>query len=340
VRITLLLLALLAGGPAVADPRQDTDAAIATMRAAEQAMGAASVSHAALNARYQEELRAIDRIKKQRGSWRRDRQLRDSLAVSLDTAKRLEAAAAELQKAKQRQEQARRQAATVIVAELASPIAVSRRAQLTRERDRLVPAAAASKKLVLPDLEIDPLADPEELEQQAASIRQSESILAAQVAALDQRSEQLGKVVELRRQHQRAAELSDREDGPTRRGAPRSARENTSGDSAGPAGAPSGEGNGSGSGSGGVPPVDSPARTTISSGDEIAAFAESSLVLGDIIDAAALESLRKAQTSSDPAVRAAAAKQAYAAAAARLVTVRKQRAKIEERARALRSPPR
>jgi hypothetical protein len=86
--------------------------------------------------------------------------------------------------------------------------------------------------------------------------------------------------------------------------------------------------------------VDSPARTTISSGDEIAAFAESSLVLGDIIDAAALESLRKAQTSSDPAVRAAAAKQAYAAAAARLVTVRKQRAKIEERARSLRSPPR
>lgn len=340
MRITLLLLALLAGGPAVADPRQDTDAAIATMRAAEQAMGAASVSHAALNARYQEELRAIDRIKKQRGSWRRDRQLRDSLAVSLDTAKRLEAAAAELQKAKQRQEQARRQAATVIVAELASPIAVSRLSQLTRERDRLVPAAAASKKLVLPDLEIDPLADPEELEQQAASIRQSESILAAQVAALDQRSEQLGKVVELRRQHQRAAELSDREDGPTRRGAPRSARENTSGDSAGPAGAPIGEGSGGGSGSGGVPPVDSPARTTISSGDEIAAFAESSLVLGDIIDAAALESLRKAQTSSDPAVRAAAAKQAHAAAAARLVTVRKQRAKIEERARALRSPPR
>jgi hypothetical protein len=344
MRTVLLILALLlVGTPALADQRQDTDTAIAQLHAAEQALRTATAAKAALSGRYEAELRTIDRLKKQRGSWRRDRQLRDSLAASLETAKKLEAATVEQKRAESRQEQARKRTLIAVAAEL--PTAGGPRvAMLTRERNRLQPAAPAARKIVLPDLAIDPLADPEELEQQAAAIRESEAALAVQVAMLDQRATRLDKATELRRQHARAETLSEREEGQTRRGTFRNARgvdtESPSGD--GP-NEPS-PGGGSGSGSGGpiepsLPPPSAPPPATLApSVADARELAESSTVLGDVIDAATIDSLRKAQGSSDPAVRAAAAKKARDAAAAKLEMLRKHRAAIEARARGLRAP--
>lgn len=354
MRILSLLLALLMVGvsPVVADPRKDTDTAMAELRVAETALQTATSNRTVLGARYEAELRTIDRLKKQRGSWRRDRQLRESLAASLETAKQLEAATAEQKRAAARQEKAKQKTLAAVATELAQPTAAARVVQLTRERARLTPAPAAPRKIVIPDLEVDPLADPEELEQQAAAIRQSEEALAIQVASLDQRATRLDKVAELRRQHKRAGDLSEREEGQTRRGTFTSNRGVENADSNGN-GPPDASGDpspapGSGSGSGGGPLPDPtppppavdpriPDEQRLTANDnEMADLAESSTVLGDVIDAVAIESLRKAQASTDPAVRAAAAKKARDSAAAKLELLRKHRAAIEARARGLR----
>lgn len=345
----LLAMLLVSVAPAAADSRGDTDAALTELRTAETSLKTATTNKAALGARYEGELRTIDRLKKQRGSWRRDRELRESLASSLETAKKLEAATAEQKRAELRRDRAKQRSLVAVDAELAqSATSAARRQALALERARLAPAArvaAAAKKIVLPELAIDPLADPEELEQQAAAIRESEQALAVQVASLDQRVDRLSKAADLRRQHARAEDLSEREEGQTRRGTFRSGR----GEQA--PNADSGSGGGAGSGAGapdpgpGSDPDPGPAAP-LEPGDrglsptleDRLALAESSTVLGDVIDSASLESLRKAQASTDPAVRAAAAKKARDAAAAKLAELRKHRAAIEARARGLRAP--
>lgn len=340
-----VLLALgITQGESRADARQDTDRALAAERKLDTEVATAKATRVALDARYQSELRKIDRLKKQRGSWRRDRELRESLASSLETAKKLEAITAQLTRASASQGQARRLVAAAVASELASAKDPARLAMLQRERTRLAPPPARDKKIVLPELEIDPLADPEELEQQALAIRQSEGALARQVALLEDRSRRFDQVAELRRQHERAESLAERDDARARRGA--GAQLTRSNDEADPTDS-STDGAGSGSGSGGGDPIPPPTsvpgetssgRTDTVAGtvNEVALLAESSAVLGEVIDASALEALRKAQSSSDPKVRAAAAKQARDAAAAKLDHLRKQRALIEARAKSLR----
>jgi hypothetical protein len=346
MKVVGLILALLVVGlaPAAADPRKDTDTAITELRAAEGSLRTAATTRTTLGARYEEELRTIDRLKKQRGSWRRDRQLRDSLAASLETAKQLEAATAEQKRAELRRDKAKQRTLVAVNAELKQAPDQARLRTLTAERSRLAPPTTIAKKIVLPELEIDPLADPEELEQQAAAIRESEEALAVQVASLDQRATRLGKAADLRRQHARAEDLSEREEGQTRRGTFRSGQRGVEGDDIGdgdgasnPNGQPDGGGN-----PGGIPepssPPAAPDRVLAPNAEDRIALAESSTVLGDVIDAASLESLRKAQASADPAVRAAAAKRARDAAASKLELLRKHRAAIEARARGLRAP--
>ncbi len=341
-----VLLALgITRGEARADARQDTDRALAAERKLDAEVATAKATRVALDARYQSELRKIDRLKKQRGSWRRDRELRESLASSLETAKKLEAITAQLTRASASQGQARRLVAAAVASELASATDPPRLAMLQRERARLAPPPARDKKIVLPELEIDPLADPEELEQQALAIRQSEGALARQVALLEDRSRRFDQVAELRRQHERAESLAERDDARARRGA--GVPLTRSNEDASPADSST---DGAGSGSGGGFPSDPPPTslpppnesssgrtdTLVGGANEVALLAESSAVLGEVIDASALEALRKAQSSSDPKVRAAAAKQARDAAAAKLDHLRKQRALIEARARSLR----
>jgi hypothetical protein len=169
------------------------------------------------------------------------------------------------------------------------------------------------------------------------------------LASLDQRATRLDKVAELRKQHKRAGDLTDREEGQTRRGQFSNNRGVNSEDASndGGFGSPNGNGDPRPGDPGPIGNPDPPASPPIVSDAndaqllapspaDIAALAESSTVLGDVIDATAIESLRKAQASSDPAVRAAAAKKARDAASAKLEQLRKHRAAIEARARGLR----
>lgn len=346
VRTFVLALALLLTGPlgrsASADSRQDTEAALAAERKATSALATALATQRELDSRYQAELRSIDRLKKQRGSWRRDRQLRDSLAASLETAKKLEAATAAVQREARAQAQARKRSEQAVLAELRATTEPARLSALQRERARLAPSPATSKKIVIPELTIDPLADPEELEQQALAIRQSEQALAQQVALLDDRSRRLDGQAELRRQHDRAEDLADRDDGRARRSGVQRSTSGAENDAAAPAGggAPNHDPSADPAPNPNPtpPPVADarPLSAQASGVSDVAVLAESSAVLGEVIDATTLEALRKAQSSSDPAVRAAAAKLARDSAAAKLSAIRKQRALIEARVRALR----
>jgi len=327
----LCLVAVVASTTAWADPSA-TDKAAAAETAAEQRAGQLAGQRGQLNARYQDELASIDRLKKQRASWRRDRELNTAQADAKDTADKLAALDKQIAIAQQTVAAARTTVVRAIDAEL--PTATGPRAQvLTRLRAQLAPPKVV-KKIVIPDANIDPLADPDELEHQAAALRESEDALAKQVKNLESQSAELEHVAEIRKQHERAGDLAMREDDQPQRTAQTSASKGLA-DGAGsppPQAGASSPGGGStstgGNGAGG---------DTFVGADRSGYESEASVVLGEVIDRSTIEGMMRASKSGDPAQRAKAAKAARDAVAARLQQLEKQRAAIEARAKALRT---
>ena len=131
-----------------------------------------------LNKRYLSELDAIDRLKNQRPSWRRDRELSDSLSVSFETANQLSAADRESQQVNLKLLSAQHAYLKAIDNELATRPMSARVQLLVRMREPLARQfTAAARRIVLPDLDLDPLADPEELDQREAELAASEAEL-------------------------------------------------------------------------------------------------------------------------------------------------------------------
>jgi hypothetical protein len=313
------------------------DKARTSVAAAEQKVGQLGAQRSQLTARYQQQLTAIDRLKKQKASWRRDRELNSAQADANDTAKRLTALDRQLAAAHQAVVGAKRAAVAAIDVELAAGAAGTRAQQLAALRAKLAPAAPAPKKIVIPDAEIDPLADPQELEQQAAAIAAVEKQLDAQRRGLDAQQQDLTLVAELRSAHERAGELSTRDDDQPQRGAPRSSHETTASEPA-----PQGASNGAGAGSGGGASSGDDAGGESFGGDKLSTsttttFETSAAVaLGEVIDRSTIDGLVRASRSGDPKQRAEAAKQARDAVAKRLEQLKKKRAMIEARAKQLR----
>ena len=323
----LCLVAVVASTTAWADPSA-TDKAAAAETAAEQRAGQLAGQRGQLNARYQDELASIDRLKKQRASWRRDRELNTAQADAKDTADKLAALDKQIAIAQQTVAAARTTVVRAIDAEL--PTATGPRAQvLTRLRAQLAPPKVV-KKIVIPDANIDPLADPDELEHQAAALRDSEDALARQVKGLEAQTAELEHVAEIRKQHERAGDLAMREDDQPHRNAQTSASKGLADGAPAPqSGSPGGGGTSNGTGTG----------DTFVGGDHGAGYeSEASVVLGEVIDRSTIEGMMRASRSGDPAQRALAAKQARDAVAVRLEQLKKQRAAIEARAKALRQP--
>jgi hypothetical protein len=352
--VTAPAVAWAQGAPApvvATNPSAATDAALAATSAAQRQVAQVAGERGQIAQRYQEQLASIDRLKKERPSWRRDRELRDHLSESNETATQLAAVTARLTAAQGALGRARRTAVAAIDAELASG-AGARAGRLRQIRAGLAPAATpAPERIVVPDGTVDPLADPDELDAQAAALRASERQLQAQIAGLDIEAQDLVSVDELRKQHQRAMELGLRDDDQPQRA---SAATHTAGASSGasaPApgiGSPTGggggaggggAGGGSGAGGGGqttnLPPTNGDSSPT---GDRAAPtdLDTAAVVLGDVVDRATIEGLVRASRSNDPRERAAAARRARDAVAARLEQIRKMRAQIEARARELR----
>jgi hypothetical protein len=282
--------------------------------------------------RYQDQLATVDRLKKARASWNRDRDLRASLADSADTANQLAALNQQLEAARTTAVQARRALLAAIDGELAAGATGARAASLAKWKAQLGPqAGAALKKIVLPDAEIDPLADPEELDQQVQVIAETEKQLANQVAGLDAQATELTHVAELRKHHERANDLMLREDDQPHR----NVQASTGGrdhlvDGAPTITSPTTPGTGGDNSGGGV-------GTQTAFGDPKPAFeTEATFVLGEVIDRSAIDGLTRASRSGDPAKRAEAARLARDAVAARLELLKKKRAQIEQRAKQLR----
>jgi hypothetical protein len=319
-----------APAPQSAPPAQlvaATDKADAAVRNADHRVVQLVAYRASLKKRYRDELDAIDRLKNQRASWRRDRELRDSMSSSLETANQLSAADREIDKANASLVSAERAQLAAIDAELGAGAVPPRARQLERSRGVLAAQLKdAPRRIMIPDLEIDPLADPEELEQRAVELRASESELNRQLVGLDQQATELEHLASLRKQHSRAGDVFYRDDDQPHRGTSHKSGDlgATSEDGTGGAWDPS-RGLPTSAGSG---PVGSGASSFES---------YVPTVLAEVIDASTITSFAAAQRSGDPAQRAEAAHKAHDAVALRLEQVKKKRAEIEARARQLRA---
>lgn len=315
--------------PAPAEsPAETTSRAESAARAAEQHVTQLTVHRITLARRYQDELEQIDRLKNQRATWRRDRELRDSLSDSLETANQLSAATRELERARGRLESARRSYLAAIDTELSSGPTADRARQLTQVKAQLEPPRDgmlstgppqlrdAPRRIVIPDFDVDPLADPEELEQRAAELRASEEDLGRQLVGLKSQAAELDRVVMLRKQHERAGDLFNRDNDEPHRNPGRSSGDLTVDETS--------------AGIGGRQPSIPPAPPPPNFENFVP------IVLADVIDASTINSLAAAQRSGDPAQRAEAAHRAGEAVAKRLAEIRRHRLDIEERARALR----
>ena len=323
-----LLVLVLTMAPAIAwgQAAPATDRAIAALRGAEQTAAAKAAQRQQLAAKYAGELDAIDRLKKQRASWNRDRELRSNLSDSAETANQLAVLARDLAAAQEAIAAQRRAVVAAIDAERATG---ARGEQLAKLRSQLAPARSAPRKIVLPDADVDPLADPEDLDRQAAALRDSEAELARQVNGLESQAKDLDRVAILRKQHERAGVLANRDDDQSSHATPQPAaggRGTTTitGDAAQPA--PTEPGGGGGTG----------AAETHGSSPATGYEAEALVVLVNVVDATTIDALTRAQRSGDPAQRAEAARKTRDAVKARMDSLAKKRAQIEARAKSLR----
>jgi hypothetical protein len=314
-RVAIIALFLAVASTASADSAMDsTTRAWNVSVAAERHAVDLSGQRNGLAQRYQDELRSIDGLKNQRPSWRRDRELRDQLSEANETATKLAATTTDLAKAQTDLATARRALVTAIDAELATNPAAPRRVQLGKARAQVVPQTRrAAQRIVLPDMQIDPLADPEELDQQAAAFRESEVELQKQIVGLEAQGKELDNVAQLRKAHDRTTELDHREDNNSHRNTTQPSGGHTLGlTDANPAPPEAG----------GAPPP----------GDRSFEM-DATIILADVVDPSTLDGLNRAQRSGDPAQRAIAARKTRDAVAAKLDQLRAKRKQIEELAK-------
>lgn len=295
--------------------------AVGVLQISQTAWAKLSAEKQALEARYQQELAEVDRLKNGRASWRRDRQIREQMAKSLETAKKLAAVSRSMQTLAGKMTTERGTLLAAIERELKRSVTTERRRWLVQEKSKLEQVLRrATRRIVLPDDSIDPLADPEELEQQAALLAQTEAQLASEIKALDEQAARYRRMSALRSKHARADEMGAFEDDGPRRtsGRPSDAR-------------------GDGGGAGALSDSEaSPPEGPTPAGDKAGlGFDDQASALAEIILPTTVDALRRAERSSDPKIKAEAADAARAEVVARLKKLRDRRAQIEKRARML-----
>jgi hypothetical protein len=293
---------------------------------------------------YEAQLREIDRLKRSKASWRRDRQIRASKAASQTTADRLERADGELRAIDGLLRRQRQLLVGAIERELARAPSAARRAQLDRMRAQVTAALRPRvRKILLPDDTLDALADPKELGDQIALIEQAEVELRHERESLRQREDRYERMARLRDLRARASEMSEIDEDHVRRtgGRPGDGRasptsddnpegppedfsgggtDNSAGEDVSGGGDPVGGGNGAGGGTTG--------GGTGSVGEDTA-FEQSSILLTDVVDSSTIDALRRAGRSTSPRTRAEAAARARKQVEARLQRLERSRALIQ-----------
>ena len=333
-------------GPARSTVTAEQQAALT--RATEQARrGVASATSARdrgrsdkarLAGEYEAQLAELDQLKKRQASWRRDRAIREHMSRSHGTARKLAASDEKLRRLEAQLVKARRELVVAIDRELAGNPSRARRADLLSWRGASRTPGRGARKIVLPDDTIDPLADPEELDYQASLIRQGEEQLARELDKLDKQSERYLRMADLQKNRQRAAahgQLDD--DRPRRTAGNPSGRFGEADTAAGAGPSPTSPGEN-------TPPTDQPngppnVPDDGTNGSPLEAGGDDGnfdVVLADVVDGSTVDALRAAELSTDPAVKARAAKRAREQVKARLEELRARRKEIQKRATTLR----
>ena len=300
---------------------------------------------------YQSQLAELDSLSRQRASWNRDRKISKKKAASQVTAKRLNAAARSMRSARAQLKSANKRLLAALNRELSPastdsvevvtasspPSSNARYQRLVKIRNQLRRSLRPKpKKIRVPDIEIDPSDDPDDLEEKAQLLRRIEAELVAEEKQLARRGAYYSRQEKLRIQRARANEI-DRAEGstirrnPTGVGASSPLNEND--------GADIQEG---GDDSGGVgTDADGDFNSDPDAGGGLntrdASLEASSVILADVVDDVTVGDLRRASRSTNPATRARAARRARAQVKARLERLRRTRKAIQRRAKTLRS---
>lgn len=314
--------------PAIPAQQQSTTKAQEVVYATYRRVAELTAQHKTLWAQYQAELAAIDRLKQKKKSWNQERELKSKLAAGEETASKLQQLDRQIATAQAQLVGARRVLVTAIDAELATKPPGPRADALSRLRTQLVPKVkpSAAHRIAIPSLEVDPSADPEDLDAQAAELRQIEAELQRQITSLDKQSKDLERVAEMRRSHDRTIALDRREDNTPTRNTP--AGDKGSGRNLGDAaetGDDSPSQNPTGPGESSPPPA-----------SEMGFESEATIVLQDVVDPSTIDTLTTAQRSGDPSKRSKAAAKTRDAVKAKLDLLRQKRGLIESRAKQLR----
>jgi hypothetical protein len=315
--------------PPIPTQQQSTVKAQEVVYAANRRVAELTAQRKQLAAQYEAELSAIDRLKQKKKSWNQERELKSKLSAGEETATKLQLLDRQVSTAQAQLVGARRMLVTAIDAELATKPPGPRVDILARLRTQLVPKVKPSSahRIAIPSLEVDPSADPEDLDAQAAELRQIEAELQRQINSLDKQSKDLERVAELRRSHDRTIALDRREDNTPTRNTPASDKGGRNlGDSAE-------AGNESPAPQNPTPPGET---TSVPTSGDMGFESEATIVLQDVVDPSTIDTLTNAQRSGDPSKRSKAAAKTRDAVKSKLDLLRQKRALIENRAKQLR----
>jgi hypothetical protein len=192
-----------------------------------------------------------------------------------------------------------------------------------------IPRKPDVRKIVIPDDELDELADPEELEEQAVLLARAEKQLVREHELLARSEKRFVKIAKLREQRQRASELEEFDHGDDVRR--NTARVGDPSKQRGDDGNASSENDSAGG-------AEAPSEPSGPGNDDGPNLAESSVVLADVVDAFTIDALRRAERSTSARTKAQAARRAREQVEVRLEKLRALRKKIQQRARRLRNP--
>jgi hypothetical protein len=303
------VVVLVYGGTASANPVDDARAIVVRL---ERRTSQLHSERAGRLRAYAERVDRVAALKAQSASFGRDRKLQALLAESRDLATALDQVDAQLVHLSVELGVARGALLVAIDRELGA--GGPRREALQKERAALTARLGAARRLKIPDETISPNDDAEDLAYKAGALRQAEEELRAEQQRLLRLAGEYRRQARLIKSRARADDQDVFADSEPHRSAGKRAEDS---------------------------PIELAPETSPGAPPPPAAFAaglaaDPTVVLAEVVDAATLDELRRAEGTHEPSDLAAAAERAAQALTDRADRLRKHRLEMERRARLLR----
>lgn len=336
MRQVLLVLALLvAFAPRVAVAAEADDRAASIVRLEKQ-RAQVDAQRRELERQYDAKLAEIAKLKQQkRRSWNAEKKLKQLLAEAAEFSTALEKRDASIRGLDRQLAAERKALVAAVERELRAdpPPPEARRAQLVKWRAD-AQARLGNRRVRVTDERIDPLDDPEDLEEKARRLADAEAELRAEEQRLARRAGYYRKQAKLKKARTRADEDPFGDDQPRRQGRGSGARQQGTGGAAETADP---------SPMGGIPAAQEdsdftgqPPPAGVDGGGDPDVGGDPAVVYADVVEPETLDELKRAERSGDPEERARAAERARQDIGRRAEEIRKKRLEMERRARELR----